>query len=107
MEQRDAGSWFGAKTVFRHKNLERKPGVQSRCEAGTLWDENEALKIAEEEAESYATGDGTRYLHYVNVFKIRDPIGARAEVFSIMRSLSVPEDEYITRFYDDGTFHTR
>jgi hypothetical protein len=102
--------WFGAKTVFRHPGLERELGKNCYEERVVLIrasDEDEALRLAEGEANEYADGSATRFLGYVNIFRIEDTIGSRAEVFSIMRSVTMEEDEFLTHFYDDGTFHTR
>lgn len=102
--------WFGAKTVFRHPGLERQEGpccYEERVVLIRASDENEALRLAEEEAEAYASGSDTRYLGYANVFRIDDAIGSGAEVFSIMRSMAIGEDEFVSHFHDDGTFRTR
>ena len=110
MELKPGQFWFGAKTLYRHPGLEREGGepcYEERVVLIIATDEEEALKLAEDEARAYQSGLETRYLGYVNVFRINDPVGPGAEVFSIMRSVDVPEAEFVTRYYDDGTFHTR
>jgi Domain of unknown function (DUF4288) len=110
MEAGSNKTWFGAKTVYRHPALEREPGASCYEERVVLIcasDEDEALELAEAEAAQYADGADTRFLGYTNVFRIDDAIGPGAEVFSIMRTMTMSEDEFVTRFYDDGTFHTR
>ena len=110
MNEGSEKTWFGAKTLFRHPGLEREPGKSCYEERVVLIhasDEEEASRLAEEEANEYADGSSTRFLGYVNIFRIDDTIGSRAEVFSIMRSTTMEEDEFVTHYYDDGTFHTR
>jgi hypothetical protein len=110
METAGDKSWFGAKTLFRHPDLEREEGrrcYEERVVLISASNEDEALRLAEEEAKEYASGSETKFLGYVNVFRIDDPIRSGAEVFSIMRSADVTEDDFVTHYYDDGTFHTR
>ena len=110
MERNSGKFWFGAKTLFRHPGLERTEGppcYEERVVLITASDEDEALKLAEDGARAYEEGRDTQYLGYVNVFRIDGPVGPGAEVFSIMRSVDVSEQDFVTRYYDDGTFHTR
>jgi hypothetical protein len=104
--------WFGAKTIYAHEALSREEGktcFEERVVLVRAHDEDEAIRQAEEEAKDYAAGPGgTRYLGYVNVFRIDgDAPGAGTEVFSLMRSMEISDEDFITRYYDDGTFHTR
>ena len=110
MNEGSGKTWFGAKTVLRHPGLEREPGKSCYEERVVLIhasDEEEALKLAEQEANEYADGLATKFLGYVNIFRMDCTLGSLAEVFSIMRTTTMEEDEFVTHFYDDGTFHTR
>jgi hypothetical protein len=104
--------WFGAKTLYAHEQLSREGGKTCFEERVVLLrapNEDEAIRQAEEEARSYASGPGgSRYLGYVNVFRIDgDAPDVGTEVFSIMRSMELSSEDFITRYYDDGSFHTR
>jgi len=103
--------WYGAKTVYAHDDLSErngKPCFEERVVVFQAKDSSEAILMAEKEAKEYADGlDGTRYLDFVNVFHMFEPLGKGAEVFSIMRALEMEEEEYLRHFYDDEPFHTQ
>lgn len=102
--------WYGAKSVFAHDDISARQGrpcFEERVVLLRARDEEDAIHLAEEEAEAYASAS-TRYLGYVNVFRISDPsISDRTEVFSIMRSMDLSDKDYLDRYYDDGSFRTR
>lgn len=105
-------SWYGAKTVYAHERLAPQQGKLCYEERVVVLQANsfdDALRLAEHEAEQYAAGlDGCRYLQFVNVFEMFDEeLAAGSEVFSIMRSIDATPKEFVDRFYDDGSFHTR
>jgi hypothetical protein len=64
MNEGSGKTWFGAKTVLRHPGLEREPGKSCYEERVVLIhasDEEEALKLAEQEANEYADGSATKF----------------------------------------------
>jgi hypothetical protein len=68
-----------------------------------------AVRKGEAEARRYARGLGkTAYLGFIDVFILSEQsLKDGTEVYSILRSIELPTDEFITRHYDDGTFHAR
>lgn len=104
--------WFGAKTVYINDVFSAEQGVpcyEERIVVLRACSLDHAIESAEEEAEEYASWiSGKRYLGYVNVFHMfEESLESGAEVYSIMRSIDLSEDEYLERFYNDGTFHTQ
>ena len=104
--------WYGAKTIFAHDDIaarQGKPCYEERVVLLQAEDDDQALLRAEEEAARYAPPGGPcRYLGYANVFQMSDAhVSAGTEVFSIMRSIDLPERRFLDRYYDDGSFHTR
>ncbi len=104
--------WYGAKTIYAHDDIaarQLKPCYEERVVLLRAKDDDDALRRAEEEAARYARPGGpARYLGYANVFRLADSeVDVGTEVFSIMRSIVVSEKDFLDRYYDDGTFHTR
>jgi hypothetical protein len=53
-------------------------------------------------------GGSARYLGYANVFRLSDAqVSAGTEVFSIIRSIDLAERDFIDRYDDQESFHTR
>jgi hypothetical protein len=101
--------WYGAKTVIRLTKVERERGLRCYEERIVLiraHDMDEAIRLAEEEAERYASDHG-KHLGDVNVFRIHDAPEVGTEVFSVIRDLALSEDEFLTRFCEDGIAPTR
>lgn len=103
--------WYGAKCVFRHSDLKNESGgmyeervILLKAESG-----DEAIERAEKEANEYAQNlEGCSYLGYVNVFHIYDEtIGDRTEVYSLMRSSKLSDEQYLDSFYDTGLQRTK
>lgn len=105
--------WYGAKMIFKHIGV-------SNCVKKNLYEEriilvqavsfNDAIKEAELEATEYISyDDSTKYLEFVNVFKLdeEDKIGNRTEVYSIMRESDLESNDYLDKFYDTGFEKTK
>ena len=100
--------WFAAKCIFRHKKL-------SKDNVGYIYEEritliesetNEwAIVKAENEASKYAASEqDCEYINYIDCFELSsDSIGDKSEIYSLMRSSNLELDEYISKYYQDGT----
>lgn len=75
----------------------------------TVWQaasDDEAIASAECEAAEYADGIG-RYLGLAQSFEMSDEPGIGAEVYSLIRTSDLTEEEYVTAFFDTGSEHQR
>jgi hypothetical protein len=102
--------WFSAKCLFQHRDLSRqqkKPCYEERITLVRARSFSEALRRGESEARRYSKGLGTvDYLGFITVYKLFESrMKDGAEVYSVLRSIKVPKKTFITRYYDDGTFH--
>jgi hypothetical protein len=74
----------------------------------TLWhaaDIDEAISLAEAEAEEYAS-DGERFLGFSQAYRLPEPLSVSGcEVFSLLRGSELSPQEYISQFFSTGTEH--
>jgi hypothetical protein len=97
--------WYSARCVFRHE----RPGDQTTYEERLIllraecWEE--AIRLAEEEATSYAAcSERCTYTGFVDLFHLFErEIGHLTEIFSGMRSSDLSEGEYLNRYFDSGS----
>lgn len=92
--------WYSVRCVFRDRGLPRL--VEERI---TLWRAgsfDEAIERAQREAEEYASGLNLRYLGLAQAFMLSQEPGAGVEVFSLMRESDLPDEAYLTTFFDTG-----
>ena len=106
--------WYSAKCLFLHRAISRrqkKPCYEERITLIRARNFREAIRKGESEARRYARGPGPGemdYLGFITVYKLFDKaMRDGAEVYSILRSIKGPQEKFITRYYDDGTFHCR
>lgn len=100
-------SWFAVRCVFG--------GDPQACntyeERVTLWqarDFDEAIALAEAEAEDYARDlPDTEYLGLAQSYQLFDEPGHGAEVFSLPRDSPLGPDEYLTAFFSTGGERTQ
>jgi len=107
-----AMKFYGAKTLYKHNappKFGKKWVYEERIVLIGAHNADEAIKQAELEANNYSKKEKTIvYLNFVNVFEIFDrKISSGSEVYSIMRSEDLIDDEYIDRYYDTGTEHIK
>ncbi|GGW84847.1 hypothetical protein GCM10010350_81890 [Streptomyces galilaeus] len=90
-------SWFGVRSIFRHRLL----GVYE--ERVTIWNAgsiDEAIKRAEMEAvEYYSDLDEVEYVRFSEAYAFDGVPEDGAEVFSLMRESKRPPEEYVRRFF--------
>ena len=76
----------------------------------TLWhaaDIDEAISLAEAEAEEYAS-DGERFLGLSQAYRLPEPLPVSGcEVFSLLRGSELSPQEYISQFFSTGSEHER
>lgn len=76
----------------------------------TIWDassEDEAIALAEAEAEEYADDVSARYLGLAQSYRMYDHPGVGAEIFSLIRSSNLAENDYLATFFTTGGEHQR
>jgi hypothetical protein len=101
-ENTDAGGpgWYSVRCVFK----DDANGVFE--ERITLWRASgfdEALALAEEEAEEYAqVFDSVRYLGLAQASQMWEEPGHGAEIFSLTRESSLGDEEYLDTFFSTG-----
>jgi hypothetical protein len=96
--------WFSVRCIFA---LTYGEGVYE--ERVTLWrasSSDEALRLAEAEAADYADGLG-RYIGLAQSFEMLGDPEHGAEIYSLIRTSDLDDDDYLTAFFDTGTERTR
>ena len=103
----DEAQWYGVRCVFA---VGRSPDAVGRTyeERVTVWRARtaaEAVERAEAEAHEYVAAiDEPRgaYLGLAQSFRMAEPSGDGAEVFSLMRTSDLAPGDYLDRFFDTG-----
>lgn len=98
-------AWFAVRCVVHHADL----GVYE--ERLTLWQAptaEAAIGLAEDEVREYARGlDSASYAGLAQAYELFDEPAHGAEIFSLMRETALPQDEYLTAFFDTGSERQR
>jgi hypothetical protein len=106
----ESSGWVAVRCIFRSW-ADASDGDVVYEERVTLWrdaDMDRAIEKAEAEARTYATeatwppGRGTEYLGLAQAYLLSDEPVDGAEVFSLMRTSSLPATAYLDRFFDTG-----
>jgi len=108
----DEGSWFAVRCVLHHGR--NKPGGPQDLATGehayeervTLWfasSADEAIELAEKEAEQYAASTGSDYSGLAQSYWLDDEPGDGVVVFSLSRKSQLATDAYVDAFFDTGT----
>jgi len=96
--------WFSVRCLFQF--ADQTPNVYE--ERITLWradSTEEAIALAEAEAEEYADMLGHQYLGLAQSYNLADEVGQGAEVYSLLRSSDLPPEDYLDAFFDTGSEH--
>ncbi len=97
----DSPSWYGVRCIFK---LGDQPLYEERITVWRAQSFEEAVELAEADAEQYAATHGLDYLHLAQVFDQKSEIvGSGSEVFSLIRESPLTPDDYINRFIDTGS----
>src|SRR3569833_600002 len=101
---------FSVRCIFRWEprpDQRRKHLYEERI---TLWvasDFDEAIALAEAEAQTYAA-DGEDYLGCCQAYELVESIEASGvEAFSLLRESDLDPKEYVEAFFDTGEEHER
>lgn len=105
--------WYGVRCLFGHgrSEVEGAHVYEERIVILQATSFEEAVTKAEQDAETYAsTHRGVEYLGLSQAYEIADeladdPRQQCAEVFSLMRSSTLPAQDYIRRFFATGSEH--
>lgn len=106
----EPAQWFGVRCVVLLTDLGESPVYEERI---TMWRvegadasvgaaEDEAIALAEAEAERYASDTGGTHLGFAQSFAMYDTPRQGAEVFSLMRASDLAPDPYLDRFFATG-----
>jgi len=105
------GSWFAVRCVFHAVPTKAggpsdlAPGEHAYEERITLWysaSADEAIELAEEDADQYASAVGAEYTGLAQSYWLEDEPGQGAVAFSLMRKSQLQPDAYIDAFFDTG-----
>ncbi|MEV6209449.1 hypothetical protein [Kitasatospora sp. NPDC051914] len=94
--------WYGVRCVFEWTTSDGR-AFEERI---TLWQASsadEAIALAEAEAETYAADNGFDYLDFAQSYRLDGAPGSGAEVFSLLRDSALEPSEYLDAFFDTGT----
>ncbi|MFT4167151.1 MAG: hypothetical protein QM650_18085 [Microlunatus sp.] len=115
METAPSSGWFAVRCLFRcgwppRASAEADHRYEERI---TLWnarDIDEAIAMAEVEAEAYAAvidDAPSEYLGLAQAYALFDSPDHGAEVFSLIRSSGLDPSSYLDAFFDTGREHQR
>ncbi|WP_404867651.1 hypothetical protein ACI1MP_03205 [Kitasatospora griseola] len=101
-------NWYGVRCVFEWTAASGR----SYEERITLWQApsaDDAIALAEVEAETYARESGVEYLGFAQSYRLGDRgvPGAGAEVFSLLRDSSLEPSAYLDAYFDTGAERQR
>ena len=98
--------WYSVRCVFKHKargNMQKRNLYEERI---TLWKSDSfdnAIELAENEAEQYAVDADAEYIGLAQAFLLYpEEISDGCEVFSLMRDHNYSPKRYLDRYFDTG-----
>jgi hypothetical protein len=98
--------WFAVRCVFRIGGRDSTL-YEERL---TLWratDLDDAIALAEAEAEAYAEPIAAEFLGLAQGYELIEAPGNGAEVFSLMRDSVLAPHDYLAAFFSTGAEHTQ
>jgi len=107
----DDGAWFAVRCVFDYGHnrpvgpRDLGPGEHAYEERLTLWyaaTADEAIELAEKEADEYAASAGCAYTGLAQSYWLEEEPGHGAVAFSLVRKSNLAPDAYIDAFFDTG-----
>jgi hypothetical protein len=102
---------FSVRCIFRWKPRPDQLRAHLYEERITLWqasDIDEAIVMAESEAQTYAAKLGAEYLDYCQAYAMFDEVAASGiEVFSLLRDSDFEPKQYLDTLFDTGSEHER
>jgi hypothetical protein len=102
----DEPEWYSVRCVFAWPSWEGQP-FEERI---TLWRAvslDEAIELAEREAQRYAEENGVEFLRLSQAYALGPgtDIDSGTEVFSLLRDSDLPAQTYIDTFFATGREH--
>ncbi|UOZ05424.1 hypothetical protein [Amycolatopsis sp. WQ 127309] len=101
----EADEWYAVRCVFRWTEPDDRP-YEERI---TLWRAvglDAAIARAEAEAREYAGNSGVTYLGLAQAYETGEKdLTEGSEVFSLLRTSSLPPEVYLDRHFDTGGEH--
>ena len=95
--------WYGVRCVLKWRN---HPDYEERITVWRAESIDDAIELAEREAETYAADIGFDYLGLAQAYETRySHIEDGSEIFSSIRTSSLAADDYIKQFFATGTEH--
>jgi hypothetical protein len=99
--------WFSVRCILRWLDMPGKP-YEERI---TLWradSQDDALNLAESEAQAYAQEFGYEYAGLAQCYELdaSDGIGHGTELFSLLRDSDLNPQDYVDRYFATGVEHT-
>jgi hypothetical protein len=105
------GPWYGAKCLFLHRDATGLcPGrvYEQRIVLVRASSQEAAIRAAEANAREYADDNDAVYLGFVDTFHIfSENLGDGTEVYSLMQTSQLERDEFVSKYFDDGTQHSQ
>ncbi|MCF7830821.1 DUF4288 domain-containing protein [Candidatus Gracilibacteria bacterium] len=106
--------WYSVKCIFGiyGKKTDKIWGYEERIILVRAKSFKEAVELAEKEArkycEDYESNDKYfEYENFISVFHLFDgKICNFAEIYSLIRSSDLERDEFLDKYYDDGSEHS-
>jgi hypothetical protein len=97
---------FSVRCIFRWKPRRDQVRKHLYEERITLWkasDIDEAVSLAEREAQTYASDSGAEYLEFCQVYAlVEEPEANGIEVFSLLRDSDLEPPQYLDAFFATG-----
>ena len=93
-------AWFAVRCIFAFDSA-----YEERI---TIWQgasADDAIALAEAEAREYVNDTAWRYLGFAQSYAMFDQPVAGAEIFSLIRSSDLAEEDYLDAFFDTGAEH--
>ncbi|WP_068828062.1 hypothetical protein [Pseudomonas sp. BMS12] len=101
---------YSVRCIFRWEPRQRQKAKHTYEERITLWQAeslDQAIELAEQEAEIYASDD-MEFLGYSQAYALFEPLpGNGVEIFSLLRDSNLEPEEYIDAFFDTELEHQR
>jgi hypothetical protein len=98
--------WYSVRTIYRHDDVAASahPVFEERVVLFRAESFDNAMSKAQQEAEAYGKGlKGVTFLGFFDCYELPDDtVGDGTEVFSLLRQSELPDDEYLTQFFDTG-----
>lgn len=102
---------FSVRCIFRWESRRDQVRKHLYEERITLWkasDINEAITLAEGEAQAYASDSRGEYLEFCQAYAlVEEPEANGIEVFSLLRDSDLEPAQYLDAFFATGGEHER